>query len=48
VWTVDPGVMWTGRPLVSVNVLLVLVAVGVVGYAMALWTLVRRDVPAPL
>ena len=26
----------------------VLLAVGAVGYALALWTFVRRDVPAPL
>jgi ABC-2 type transport system permease protein len=47
-WTVDPGLAWTGRPLVSLNVVLVLGLVGAVGYAMALRTFVRRDVPAPL
>ena len=47
-WTVDPGLAWTGQPLVSVNVVLVLVLVGAIGYAMALRTFVRRDVPAPL
>jgi beta-exotoxin I transport system permease protein len=47
-WTVDPGLAWFGRPLVSVNVILVLALVGAMGYAMALRTFVRRDVPAPL
>jgi beta-exotoxin I transport system permease protein len=47
-WSVDPGVMWTGRRLVSVNVIVVLAAVGAIGYLMALRTFVRRDVPAPL
>jgi hypothetical protein len=31
-----------------VNVLAVLFTVGSVGYAMALWTFCRRDLPAPL
>jgi ABC-2 type transport system permease protein len=48
VWTTDPGIAWFGRPLISVNVILVLVAVGAIGYAMALRTFVRRDIPAPL
>jgi ABC-2 type transport system permease protein len=48
VWTVDPGLMWFGRPLVSLNVLVVLGLVGAIGYLMALRTFVRRDVPAPL
>lgn len=48
VWSVDPGLAWFGRSFVSVNVLLVLGLVGVVGYAMALRTFSRRDVPAPL
>ena len=47
-WTVDPGLAWTGKPLIGVNVVLVLGLVGAVGYAMALRTFVRRDVPAPL
>ena len=47
-WTVDPGLAWTGKPLVAVNVVLVLGLVGAVGYAMALRTFVRRDIPAPL
>ena len=47
-WTVDPGLAWTGKPLVAVNVVVVLGLVGAVGYAMALRTFVRRDIPAPL
>src|SRR5262249_42150128 len=48
VWTVDPGLAWTGKPLIAVNVILVLAAVGTIGYAMALRTFVKRDIPAPL
>jgi ABC-2 type transport system permease protein len=47
-WSVDPGLMWNGRPLISLNVILVLGLVGAIGYLMALRTFVRRDVPAPL
>jgi ABC-2 type transport system permease protein len=47
-WTVDPGVALFGRHLVSVNVVLFLGLVGAIGYAMALRTFVKRDVPAPL
>ena len=48
-WTIDVGMVWNrGHPLWSVNVVVVLVAVGVVGYGMALWTFCRRDLPAPL
>jgi ABC-2 type transport system permease protein len=47
-WTADPGPAWTGEPLIGLPVIAVLVAVGVIGYAMALRTFVRRDVPAPL
>jgi ABC-2 type transport system permease protein len=47
-WWVDPGPVWTGRPLVHLNVLAVLFGVGAVGYAVALWTFSRRDLPAPL
>jgi ABC-2 type transport system permease protein len=47
-WTVDVGQAWhLGRPLV-VNGAAVLVAVGAAGYALALWTFCRRDLPAPL
>lgn len=48
-WTVDLGSVWNnGHPLWSLPVLGVLVTVGVIGYAMALWTFTRRDLPAPL
>jgi ABC-2 type transport system permease protein len=47
-WSVDPGVAITGRAWGGVPVLLVLGLVGGLGYAMALRTFVRRDVPAPL
>jgi beta-exotoxin I transport system permease protein len=47
-WTADPGLAWTGEPLVGLPVIAVLVAVGAIGYAMALRTFVRRDIPAPL
>jgi ABC-2 type transport system permease protein len=47
-WTVDPGIAWSGNPVVSLNVIVVLASVGVIGYAMALRIFVRRDVPAPL
>ena len=44
-----PGGVWNGgQPLFAVNVLAVLVTVGSVGYALALWTFCRRDLPAPL
>jgi ABC-2 type transport system permease protein len=47
-WTVDPGLVWFGKPLVSLNVIVVLALVGAIGYLMALRTFVRRDIPAPL
>jgi ABC-2 type transport system permease protein len=48
-WTVDLGDAWNGgQPLLAVNVVAVLTAVGVIGYGMALWTFRRRDLPAPL
>jgi ABC-2 type transport system permease protein len=48
-WTVELGYAWNGgRPLVAVNVLTVLIAVGAAGYGLALWTFCRRDLPAPL
>jgi ABC-2 type transport system permease protein len=47
-WTVDFSVWNGGAPLVHVNMLVVLFGVGAIGYAMALWTFTRRDVPAPL
>jgi ABC-2 type transport system permease protein len=48
-WTTDVGQVWnSGQPLLALNVVAVLVSVGLVGYAMALWTFARRDLPAPL
>jgi ABC-2 type transport system permease protein len=48
-WSVDLGSVWNnGHPLYSLNVLAVLGTVGIIGYAMALWTFTRRDLPAPL
>jgi ABC-2 type transport system permease protein len=47
-WCVDLGDAWGGSPLFRVNVLVVLFGVGALGYALALRTLVRRDIPAPL
>jgi ABC-2 type transport system permease protein len=41
--------VWNGgAPLVHVPMLAVLYGVGVVGYALALRTFTRRDIPAPL
>jgi len=46
--TVDLARVWPlGRPLL-VNGVVVLAAVGAVGYGLALWTFCRRDLPAPL
>ena len=48
-WSVDLGHVWnSGHPLCSLNVVAVLLAVGIVGYGLALWTFTRRDLPAPL
>jgi ABC-2 type transport system permease protein len=48
-WSVDLGIVWNnGHPLYALNVLAVLIAVGAIGYGMALWTFLRRDLPAPL
>jgi len=47
-WCVDFAVWNDGQPLVDVPMLLVLYSVGLVGYAMALRTFTRRDIPAPL
>jgi ABC-2 type transport system permease protein len=48
VWTVDFSVWNDGQPLVYVPGVAVLFAVGALGYAGALWTFNRRDLPAPL
>jgi ABC-2 type transport system permease protein len=48
-WSVELGTVWnSGQPLLALNVLIVLAAVGAFGYGMALWTFCRRDLPAPL
>jgi ABC-2 type transport system permease protein len=47
-WTVDLAQPWRLSGHLPVNVIAVLAAVGVVGYAGALWTFCRRDLPAPL
>jgi ABC-2 type transport system permease protein len=48
-WAVDPGLVWNGgTPLVSLNVIAVLLTVGAVGYGLAYLTFTRRDLPAPL
>ena len=47
-WTVNPRYAWSGFPLSSVNVILVLGLVGLIGYLLALRTFCRRDIPAPL
>jgi ABC-2 type transport system permease protein len=48
-WKVDLGQVWnSGHPLLALNVVVVLLSVGLIGYAMALWTFSRRDLPAPL
>ncbi len=48
-WTVELGDVWSsGKPLVALNVLVVLVAVGAIGYGLAVWRFCRRDLPAPL
>lgn len=46
-WNVNFAAAW-GRGPEAINVLLVLFAVGAVGYALALWLFSRRDLPAPL
>jgi ABC-2 type transport system permease protein len=48
-WTADPGLAWNGgRPLAAVPVVGFLLAVGSVGYLVALRIFTRRDLPAPL
>jgi ABC-2 type transport system permease protein len=48
VWTVDFSVWNGGRPLCGVPGTLVLFAVGLAGYLVALAVFTRRDLPAPL
>jgi ABC-2 type transport system permease protein len=45
-WSVALDALNGGQHVV--NVLVVLVTVGIAGYAMALWTFCKRDLPAPL
>jgi len=47
-WSVNLDVWTGGHAVYSVNVLAVLFGVGVVGYALAMWTFCKRDLPAPL
>jgi ABC-2 type transport system permease protein len=48
VWSVDIGAAWGLTSHLYVNVLAVLFGLGAAGYALALWTFTRRDIPAPL
>jgi ABC-2 type transport system permease protein len=47
-WNVTLAEWNGGQPLLPVPMLRVLYGVGLAGYALALWTLNRRDLPAPL
>jgi ABC-2 type transport system permease protein len=47
-WCVDLRAWNGGQPLVAVPGAAVLFAAGAIGYALALWTFSRRDLPAPL
>ena len=47
-WTVDVSECWSISRPTPVNVILVLFAIGFIGYALALLTFTRRDLPAPL
>jgi ABC-2 type transport system permease protein len=47
-WTVAFGEWNGGAPLLRVPMLAVLYGVGALGYAVALWTFCRRDLPSPL
>ena len=48
-WSIELGDVWHGgKPLLALNVLAVLFAVGAIGYLLALWRFSRRDLPAPL
>lgn len=47
-WSVTLAEWNGGKPLADVPMLAVLFGAGLVGYGMALWTLTRRDLPAPL
>ena len=45
-WLVDLGAAWSGTP--HVPGIVILLAVGCLGYLIALRTFTRRDLPAPL
>src|SRR5262249_20648956 len=47
-WVVDLAKVWHLDQPLAVNGLIVLLTVGAAGYALALWTFCRRDLPAPL
>ncbi len=47
-WMVNLGTVWKLNEPLAINGLAVLITVGVTGYALALWTFCRRDLPAPL
>jgi ABC-2 type transport system permease protein len=47
-WCVSLAEWNGGTSLIPLPMPIVLYGVGLIGYAMALWTLVRRDLPAPL
>jgi ABC-2 type transport system permease protein len=47
-WSADLDQCWKMGQGNSINVILVLLLVGMIGYGMALWTFSRRDIPAPL
>lgn len=48
-WTIDLGDSWNGgEPWFEVNVVVLLAAVGAIGYLLAWRTFTRRDLPAPL
>lgn len=47
-WSVGLGRAWHLVAPLPINVVAALVAVGLAGYGLALWTFQRRDVPAPL
>lgn len=48
-WTTTLSAPWPQGPLLGeMNLVVVLLVVGAVGYGLALWTFCRRDLPAPL
>jgi ABC-2 type transport system permease protein len=47
-WSINLSDAWQLSGPLAVNGIAVLVAVGLAGYGLALWTFCRRDLPAPL